>query len=137
MKTHVYSALLLLGLAAVSCQSDDDDVTPQSLVGYWKLTQLECYCPAGTPTPNEAIEFKEDGKVTTYKNGQVEQTGTYTLGRGSTPCATDTAVVTLTWPDSYVKPSYSLQDKTLVLDGGICVDVSRKTYTFVSGSKKD
>jgi hypothetical protein len=128
MKTHVYSALLLLGLGVTSCKSDEDTPKPTSLIGYWSLTRLECYCPANTPTPNEAIKFDKDGKVTVYKDGQVQQTGTYELSHGSTSCATNTTLINFSWPSYAPTASYSLVDGVLVIDQGLCFDAPRKTY---------
>ncbi|WP_324677945.1 hypothetical protein [Hymenobacter sp. GOD-10R] len=134
MKTHVHSVLLLLGLGVASCKSDKDTPKPTSLVGYWLLTRLECYCPANTPTPDEAIAFDADGKVTTYKDGQVQQTGTYTLTKGSTTCTTDTTLISFSWPSYTPTASYSLHDGVLIIDQGLCFDAPRKTYQAASAA---
>ncbi|OUJ72896.1 hypothetical protein BXP70_16465 [Hymenobacter crusticola] len=101
------------------------------------MTKLECYCPANTPTPNEAIAFDATGKVTMYKDGQVQETGTYELAQGSTSCAADTTLINFTWPSYAPTASYSLRDGVLIIDQGLCLDAPRKTYKSAAAPKKE
>lgn len=130
MKTILLPALLVTGLAISSCKSEAEEAVPKptSLIGYWSLTKLECYCPANTPTPNEAIAFDANGNVTVYKDGQVQQTGTYELTHGSTSYAADTTLLKFSWPSYTPIASYSLVDGILIIDQGLCLDAPRKTY---------
>lgn len=129
LRATLYSLLILTALA--SCSHDNNsDPTPNGLVGYWQLNRLECYCPANTPTPNEAIEFDAAGNVTLYENGQVTQIGTYQLGTGSNGCVSNADLVTFSWPNQLPSASYSIDNGVLVLDQGLCRDAPRKTYTF-------
>jgi hypothetical protein len=126
---------LLLGLVVGGCTCTDGDEptpTPDGIVGYWSLNKLECYCPSNTPTPNEAIEFDADGKVTEYANGQITQTGTYQLSTGAAACETNAPVVTITWQtlNMPLKATYSIVQDKLVIDRGLCFDAPRKTYKF-------
>lgn len=129
LRASFFSLLSVAALA--SCSNDKADPTPNGLVGYWQLDKLECYCPANTPTPNEAIEFDAAGNVTAYVNGQVRQVGTYQLGTGSNGCVTNADLVTFSWFDLTPSASYSIDNGVLILDQGLCRDAPRKTYTYV------
>lgn len=137
MKTTLRSALLLGGLAIGGCQSEEASPKANGLVGYWSLTQMECYCPPNSPTPNEAIEFDAAGHVTVYQNGKATQTGTYELSKGSAACATDTDIIKFSWPTFFPTASYSIAKNVLTIDQGICLDAPRKTYKLTAASKKD
>jgi hypothetical protein len=137
MKTTLLTACVFSSLAISGCQSEEATPKPTTLIGYWSLTRLECYCPANTPTPNEAIKFDKDGKVTVYKDGQVQQTGTYELSQGSTACTTDTTLLKFSWPSYAPTASYSLVDGVLVIDQGLCFDAPRKTYKAATAPNKE
>ncbi|RAK65870.1 hypothetical protein DLM85_14230 [Hymenobacter edaphi] len=120
---------MLCGLSLGGCKADKDAPKPDGLAGYWQLSRLECYCPPGTPTPDEAIELDGNGNVTEYQNGQAVQTGTYQLSSGSTDCAANAQLMTFSWL-SASPASYTLVDGKLTIDQGLCRDAPRKTYTY-------
>lgn len=128
LRAALFSFLSVAALGG--CKQDKDRPQPNDLVGYWQLDKLECYCPAGMPTPNEALEFDAAGNVTAYQNGQVRQSGTYQLGTGSNDCVTNANLVTFSWPDLLPSATYAVDNGVLVLDQGLCRDAPRKTYTL-------
>ena len=126
-----FALLCLLGLNACKPDKDSSDPSPTTVLGRWQLTQLECYCAPGQPTPDEAVEFDAGGNFTFYKNGQVEARGTYQFTTGAfcgnnsgTPLLSTTAVFS-----SYTSGmAYTIEPTRLVLDQGLCMDLPRKTY---------
>ncbi|GAB3832469.1 hypothetical protein [Hymenobacter jeollabukensis] len=121
--------LLLSTAAFTGCKTDKDALKSNGLTGYWQLSRQECFCPPGTPTPDEAVEFDGNGNVTEYQNGQAVQTGTYQLSSGSTDCAANAQLMTFSWSNNS-PASYTLVDGKLTIDQGLCHDAPRKTYTL-------
>ena len=127
----VYVLLLTSGLFSLSACEPDQDAGPALIVGRWQLTGVECYCLPGQTLPNEALEFKTDGSVVSYRDNKELSRGTYTFGTGKSPCSTDTVPVIQfknTSPLHGGSPAYTIEPSKLVIDYGSCVDSFRLTY---------
>lgn len=138
MKHLVYFSLLLLGAGSFSsCKKNQPSVaTGTGLEGSWKLTDRQCFCPPGSPVPNETVTFT----ATTYSfrlNGTLTTAGNYQPATAAL-CGGATPVSVLqfgpTYPSSSVvrlsaaRATFALTGNTLVLDYGIACDAPRDTY---------
>lgn len=130
MKKLLYP-LLLAGLAG--CRHDADPTASDSLVGSWRLTNLQCYCPAGW-LPDETLIFDASQHFQLFVGGKLTAEGRYTAGTGSacSKAATTEPLLTLTPATAGTAvPSgnYTLNGgTTLVIDQCLAADGPR--YTF-------
>ena len=76
------SAASLLGCQKICPVPDPEAVGGTGLVGTWKLTARQCFCPPQTPVPKETIVFTSS-TFTVYENGQLKTSGTYTPATGT------------------------------------------------------
>jgi hypothetical protein len=81
-------ALLVVSLGFTGCKKDDDDDAKVIILGKWQMTKevWKDYNPngsianQGTETDVDyAIEFKSNGSYTVYYQGDIEETGTYSI----------------------------------------------------------
>jgi len=130
MKTAFYSLLLgVLSLGSLAGCEEDAASSPRpegkGLVGTWRLTSRQCYCPQA-PVPNETVTFTATD-VVFHRNGQLLSQGSYDFTTGGL-CGSNASGPLLRF--SYTLPSQPTATRlaivtengnTLVLDyGGPC-----------------
>ncbi len=132
MNKLLYASLLLVASFS-GCRHDSDSPAPSDeLAGSWRLTGLQCYCPAGQPVPNEVLTLDASQHFQLFRNGTLAATGSYATGQGANCSASDlvaTITLTATVPNVYVpKGAYSVQSNVLVIDQCSAADGPRYTY---------
>ncbi len=128
-----YSLPLLLATSTglLSCKKDAPALGT-GLIGTWKLTQRQCYCPQA-PVPNELVVFTAT-RFSFYKNNSLASSGTYADTTASICGTTPPApALRLTYFSSSQLPqsfsvAASISGNTLVLDHGGCLDAPVDTY---------
>ena len=135
MKQTFYAVFLLASLGA--CRDDDTTpaTNPAALVGRWRLSARQCYCPAG-PVPDEVLTFEASGGFQFFRNGQLANQGAYFTSLGEVCSGAPRqpllrfAGVSSNSNNLLAGGSYSLRGNTLVIDQGTyCLpDVAVSTY---------
>jgi len=130
--------LYLVAFAASSlagCQRDSDSPAPalsDELAGNWRLTNVQCYCPAGQPVPNEVLKLDASQHFQLFRNGTLAAEGTYATGQGTSCSASNLVpVITLTASSATVyvpKGAYTVADNVLVIDQCSAADGPKYTY---------
>jgi hypothetical protein len=80
-------ALLVVSLGFTGCKKDDGDDTKAKILGKWEMTkevwkeyENGTLTDQGTETDVDyEIEFKSNGSYTVYYQGDIEETGTYSI----------------------------------------------------------
>ncbi len=80
-------ALLVVSLGFTGCKKDDGDDTKAKILGKWEMTKEVwkeyedgSLKDQGTETDVDyEIEFKSNGSYTVYYQGDIEETGTYSI----------------------------------------------------------
>ncbi len=80
-------ALLVVSLGFTGCKKDDGDDTKAKILGKWEMTkevwkeyENGSLKDQGTETDVDyEIEFKSNGSYTVYYQGDIEETGTYSI----------------------------------------------------------
>ena len=80
-------ALLVVSLGFTGCKKDDGDDTKAKILGKWEMTkevwkeyENGSLKDQGTETDVDyAVEFKSNGSYTVYYQGDIEETGTYSI----------------------------------------------------------
>ncbi|TDN37160.1 hypothetical protein E4631_07045 [Hymenobacter sp. UV11] len=128
-------ASILLAASLSGCQHDSDSPAPalsDELAGTWRLTNLQCFCPAGQPVPNEVLMLDTSQHFKLFRNGTLAAAGTYATSQGANCSANDMVpFITLTASAANVyvpKGAYSLANNTLVIDQCSAADGPRYTY---------
>ncbi|MGI4835154.1 MAG: hypothetical protein ACRYFK_17005 [Janthinobacterium lividum] len=119
MKKLLYLLGLLLSFGG--CQPQATPAPSDELVGSWRLTNLQCYCPAGW-LPDEQLLLEANRRYQLYQGGQLKSAGSYATSQGSL-CGQGTSKTLLRLtPDStgaYTRNgSYTLQANRLIIDQG-------------------
>ncbi|QKG56941.1 hypothetical protein GKZ68_10055 [Hymenobacter sp. BRD128] len=130
------ASFLLLAASLGGCKHDADSPGPDpgTLAGSWRLTDRQCYCPAGQPLPDEQITFDASGHFQLFRGGALATVGSYAFSQGM-PCggsSTNATQITLTaaTPNVYVPHgAYTQQNNTLVIDQCSVADGPKYTYT--------
>lgn len=132
MKRALFLLALLAGLGG--CTRQQADPAPsEALVGTWRLTNLQCYCPAGW-LPDEQLLLEANQRYQLYRGGQLKSVGRYTTSQGSLCSQGASQSLLRLVPDSTgaYAPSgaYVLQGNQLVIDqGSACIpDAPVATY---------
>ncbi len=119
----------------VGCRHDSDSPAPalsDDLAGSWRLTTLQCYCPASQPLPNEVLKLDASQHFQLFRNGTLAAEGTYATGQGPSCSASNIVpVITLTASSSTVyvpKGAYTVENNVLVIDQCSAADGPRYTY---------
>jgi hypothetical protein len=125
---------LLLTASLAGCKHDADTVPlSDDLAGTWRLTDMQCFCPAGQQVKDEVITFDAAQRFQLSRDGQLAAEGTYALSQGSacTGGSGTQALLKLTASatTTYVPSgAYSIQNNTLVIDQCSAADGPKYTY---------
>jgi hypothetical protein len=132
-KTATFLLLLTASFGGCKHNVESPGPDPGTLAGNWRLTDRQCYCPAGQPLPDEQITFDANGHFQLFRNGALATEGSYAFSQGMS-CGGSTTNVTLltlkgTTPNVYVPyGAYSQQNNVLVLDQCYVADGPKFTY---------
>ncbi|AMR26808.1 hypothetical protein A0257_06575 [Hymenobacter psoromatis] len=132
MNKLLYTSLLLAASLS-GCRHDSDSPAPSDeLAGTWRLTNVQCYCPAGQPVPNEVLTLDAGQHFQLFRNGALAAEGSYATSQGpSCSASVSVPLITLTAsvPSVYVpKGAYSIQNNMLVIDQCSAADGPKYTY---------
>ncbi|MBF9236683.1 hypothetical protein I2I05_04680 [Hymenobacter sp. BT683] len=122
---------LLAALTLAGCKKESDAFT--GLIGSWKLTKQECYCPS-SPVPNRTVTFTATG-YKFYQDGQLSDSGTYS-DANIIPCGTNTLIQVLRLKsDHKASQDYisTIAGSLLQLDSGLnnkCIADAGIKYTY-------
>jgi hypothetical protein len=90
-------------------------------VGTWRLTNLQCYCPAGW-LPDEQLLLEADLRYQLYQGGRLKSAGRYATSQGNLCGQAGSQLLLRLTPDSTgaYAPSgaFTLQGNKLVIDQG-------------------
>lgn len=132
LQKAAYAVLLTAGLA--SCKHDADTVPlSDELAGTWRLTDVQCFCPAGQPVPDEVLTLETGQRFQLTRKGQLAAEGTYALSQGSacnTGSGTEALLKLTTSAANTSVPSgaYSIKNNMLVIDQCSAADGPKYTY---------
>lgn len=132
MRNILYTTLLLASCLA-GCRHDSDSPAPSGeLAGIWRLTNLQCFCPAGQPLPDEVLTLDASRHFQLFRNGTLAAAGSYATSQGPSCSASDSVpllTLTATAPNAYVpKGAYVIQNNTLIIDQCSAADGPKYTY---------
>jgi hypothetical protein len=92
-KTATFLLLLTASFGGCKHNVESPGPDPGTLAGNWRLTDRQCYCPAGQPLPDEQITFDANGHFQLFRNGALATEGSYAFSQGMS-CGGSTTNVT-------------------------------------------
>lgn len=132
----LFALLLISGVGNLTGCKKTAAGAEDGLVGTWRLTNRQCYCPPNLPVPNETVTFTAT-TYSFYRNGVLATAGDYRSAT-ATPCGSTSPVPGLQFAPTYpsspavrlgtTRAAVTRTGNTLVLDYGSPCDAPRDTY---------